>query len=219
MTTSANPVTSGWPAGSEFEESNITDTEGLREVIEESMDTEMGWQTHTLMITSDREKVRLEALIKEQDHTIDKAVRQVQERHLEEVQAIANAVQHRENGWSSFKHHSISQEEDVKRSHEESPEYGATPRERGLSLHHKSKSDLQYPALPGRRHPGSRSFTPYGHCSHSRPQSHSRHHSHSRSSMPGQSHHRDSTPHTSRKRPVAKTPRPMEATPMQSPAQ
>ena len=37
--------------------------------------------------------------------------------------------------------------------------------------------------------------------------------------MPGQSHHRDSTLHTSRKRPVAKTPRPMEATPTQSPAQ
>ena len=35
--------------------------------------------------------------------------------------------------------------------------------------------------------------------------------------MPGWSHHRDSTLHTSRKRPVAKTPRPMEATPMQSP--
>ena len=57
MTTSANPVTSGWPAGSEFEESDITNTEGLCEVTEESTDTEMAWQTHTLMITSDREKV------------------------------------------------------------------------------------------------------------------------------------------------------------------
>ena len=57
MTTSADPVTSRWPAGSEFEESDITDTEGLREVMEESTDTEMAWQTHTLMITSDREKV------------------------------------------------------------------------------------------------------------------------------------------------------------------
>ena len=92
MTTSANPVTSRWPVGSEFEESNITDTEGLCEVIEESTDMEMAWETHTLMITSDWEKVRLKALIKEQDRAINKAVRQVQERHLEEVQAIGNAV-------------------------------------------------------------------------------------------------------------------------------
>ena len=92
MTTSANPVTSGWPTGSEFEESNITDTDSLCEEIEESMDMEMAWQTHTLMITSDREKVRLEALVKEQDCAVDEAVRQVQEWHLEEVQAIADAI-------------------------------------------------------------------------------------------------------------------------------
>ena len=93
MTTSADPVTSGQPAGSDFEESDITNTEGLRKVIKESTDIEMARQTHTtLMITSDREKVKLEALIKEQDHAINEAVRQVQERHLEEVQAIADAV-------------------------------------------------------------------------------------------------------------------------------
>ena len=92
MTSSADPVTSGQPTGSEFEESDITDTEGLREVMEESTDMEMAWQTHTLMITSDREKVRLEALVREQDCAIDEAVRQVQEWHLEEVQAIANAI-------------------------------------------------------------------------------------------------------------------------------
>ena len=179
----------------------------------------MAQQIHTLMITSDREKVRLEALIKEQDRAVDKAVRQVQERHLEEVWAIADTVQHREDGWSNFKCRSASQEEDVKRSHEESPEYGSTPQERGCSLHHKSKSDIQYPALPGRRHLGSRSFTPFGHRSHSRPRSLSRHRSQSQSSTPGRSHHRDSTPHTSRKRPVAKTLKPTEAAPTQSPAQ
>ena len=215
LTTSADPVTSGWPASSEFEESNLTDTEGLRVVIEESTDKEMAWQTHTLMITSDREKVRLEALVREQDRAIDEVVRQVQERHLEEVQAIADAIRHREDGLSSFKRHSASQEEDVKRSHEESPEYGSTP----CNLHCKSKSDIQYPALPGRRRLGSRSCMPFGHCSHSRPQSLSRHCSQSWSSMPGHSHHRDSTPHTSRKRPVAKTLKLMEATPMQLPAQ
>ena len=219
ITTSANPVTSGWPAGSEFEESDITNTEGLREVIEESTDMEMARQTHTLMITSDREKVQLEALVKEQDCAIDKAVRQVQEWHLEEVQDIADAVRHWEDGWSNFKHCSASQEEDVKRSHGESPEYGSAPWERGCSLHRKSKSDLQYLASPDRRCLASQSFTPFGHRSHSRPWSHSRHHSHSRSSMPGWSHHRDSTPHTSRKRPVAKTPRLTEATPTQLPAQ
>ena len=94
MTTSADPVISGWPTGSEFEESDITDTEGLHEVIEESTDTEMAQQTHTLMITSDREKVWLEALIKEQDHAVNEAVRQVQQRHLEEVQAIADTIRH-----------------------------------------------------------------------------------------------------------------------------
>ena len=127
MTTSADPVTSGQPTGSEFEESDITDTEGLRKVIEESTNMEMMWQTHTLMITSDREKVWLEALIREQDPAIDEAVRQVQEQHLEEVQAITDAVRHREDGQSSHKCHSTSREEDVMRSHEESPEYGATP--------------------------------------------------------------------------------------------
>ena len=138
-------------------------------MIEESTDTEMVQQTHTLMITSDREKVRLKALVKEQDRAINQAVRQVQERHLEEVQAIADAIQHREDGWTSYKHHSTSQEEDVKRSREESPEYGATPRERGRSLHRKSKSDLQYLASPGRRCLGSWSFTPFRHHCHSRP--------------------------------------------------
>ena len=92
MTTSADPVTSRRPTGSEFEESDITDTEGLPEVIEESTDMEMAQQTHTLMITSNREKVQLEALVKEQDCAVDEAVRQVQEWHLEEVQAIADAV-------------------------------------------------------------------------------------------------------------------------------
>ena len=73
--------------------------------------------------------------------------------------------------------------------------------------------------MPGKRRPGSLSFTPFGHRSHSRPQSHRRPHSHSRSSTPGQSCCRDSAPHTSRKRPVAKTPRLTEATPTQSPTQ
>ena len=86
MTISANPVTSGWPAGLEFEESDIPDTESLHEVVEKSTDTEMAQQTHTtLMITSDREKIWLEALIKEQDRALNEAVRQVQEQHLEEV--------------------------------------------------------------------------------------------------------------------------------------
>ena len=95
MTTLADPVTAGWPAKSEFEESDITDTEGLCDMVEESTDMEMAWQTYTtLMITSDREKVWLEALIKEQTHAMTEAVRQVQEWHLEEVQAIIDATRH-----------------------------------------------------------------------------------------------------------------------------
>ena len=92
LSTSADPVTFRWPAGSELEESDITNTEGFCEVMEESMDMEMVWQTHTLMITSDRKKVRLETLIKEQDCAVDEDLRQVQEWDLEEVQAIADAV-------------------------------------------------------------------------------------------------------------------------------
>ena len=174
MIASADPVISGWPAGSEFEESNITDTEGLCDMVEESTDTDMVWQTHTtLMITSDREKVWLKALVKEQDCAVTEAVRQVQEQHLEEVQAIADAARHRGDGHSSHTCCSASHEDDVKRSREESPESGTVPQERGRSLHCKSKSDLQFLALPCRRCLGSRSFTP------------SRPHSHSRSSTPG----------------------------------
>ena len=188
MSTSADPVTSGWPTGSEFKESDITDTEGLCNMVEESMDTEMVRQTHaTLMITSDREKVQLEALVKEQDQAMNKAVRQVQEWHLEEVKAITDATQCREDRHSSHKCHSASREEDVKRSQEESPESHTMPWERGRSLHHNSKSDLQFPASPGRRRPGSQSFTPSRPCFHGR------------SSTPSQSHCRDSTLHTSRK--------------------
>ena len=62
-------------------------------MVEESTDMEMAQQTHTtLMITSNREKVWLEALIKEQDRAVSEAVRQVQEWHLEEVQAIVDAA-------------------------------------------------------------------------------------------------------------------------------
>ena len=64
-------------------------------MVEESTETEMAWQTHTtLMITSNREKVWLEALVKEQDCAMSEAVRQVQEQHLEEVQAIIDATSH-----------------------------------------------------------------------------------------------------------------------------
>ena len=91
MTTSADPVISRWPAGSELEESDITDPEGLHNMVEESTDTEMAWQTHTtLMITIDREKIQLEALVKEQDRAMNEAVRQVQEWHLEEMQATTD---------------------------------------------------------------------------------------------------------------------------------
>ena len=117
------------PASSELEESDITDYEGHREVTEESTDTELSRQTHaTMMITSDQEKHQLEALAREQDRTCNKAVKQVQTWHLQEVEATTDAP------CSSFKCHSASREEDSKRTHEESPEYGTTPQERGCSL-------------------------------------------------------------------------------------
>ena len=79
-------------AGLELEESDITDYEGHREVTEESTDTELSWQMHaTMMITSDQEKHWLEALAREQDRACNEAVKQVQTRHLREVEATADA--------------------------------------------------------------------------------------------------------------------------------
>ena len=116
-------------AGSELEESNITDYEGHCEVTEESTDTELSQQMHaTMMITSDQEKHWLEALTREQDYTCNEAVKQVQTWHLREVEATTDAPCH------SFKCRSASQEEDSKWTHEESPKYGTTPLERGRSL-------------------------------------------------------------------------------------
>ena len=117
------------PAGSELEESDITDYEGHREVTEESTATELSRQTHaTMMITSDQEKHQLEALTREQDRACNKTIKQVQTSHLREVEATANAPCH------SFKCRSASREEDSKQTCEELPEYGTTPRERGHSL-------------------------------------------------------------------------------------
>ena len=116
-------------ASLELEESDITDYEGHCEVTEESMDTELSRQTDvTMMITSDQEKHWLEALTREQDHTCNEAMKQFQTRHLWEVEATADAP------CRSFKRRSASQEEDSKRTHEESPEYGTMPWERGHSL-------------------------------------------------------------------------------------
>ena len=169
MTTSAEPVTSRWPTGSEFEESDITDTEGLCKVTEESTDKEMVWQTHTLMITSDREKVQLEALIKEQDCAIDKAVRQVQEGHLEEVLAIADAVQHREDGRSSFKCRSASERKTSKDPVRSLQSTVPHPKKEDTACTANPNQISSNLASPGRRHLGSQSFTPFGHHSHSRP--------------------------------------------------
>ena len=83
------------PAGSELEESDITDYEGHCEVTEESTDTELSQQMHaTMMITSDQEKHWLEALAREQDCACNEAMKQVQTRHLREVEATANAPCH-----------------------------------------------------------------------------------------------------------------------------
>ena len=83
------------PAGSELEESDITDYEGHCEVTEESTDTKLSWQTHaTMMITSDQEKHWLEALTREQDCTCNEAMKQVKTRHLWEVEATTNTPCH-----------------------------------------------------------------------------------------------------------------------------
>ena len=113
---------------SEFEENDITDTKGVSDMVEESTEPEMARQTHTtLMITTDREKVWIGALVKEQDHTVTQAMKQFQKRHLEEVQAIVDAACHCEEGCSGYKCHSASHEDDVKRFREESPEAGIAP--------------------------------------------------------------------------------------------
>ena len=212
------------PAGSELEESDNTDYEGHREVTEESTDTELSRQMHaTMMITSDQEKHQLEALTREQDHTCNKAVKQVQTRHLREMDATANTP------CCSFKRCSASQEGDSKRTREESPEYGTMPQERGCSLQRmdKRKAD-RIPASPGKRHPGSRSYTPCecartphnrsqsGHLLPSRCRSHSRCHSHSITPNCDRPHDRVST---SQKQPVDPKSRPTEPTQTQSPTQ
>ena len=82
-----------WPARSEFEESHITDTKGIHDTVEESTDTEMAHHASaTLMITSDREKIQLEALAKEQDWAMSRSLRQVQEQHLEVMHATASST-------------------------------------------------------------------------------------------------------------------------------
>ena len=211
-------------AGSELEESDITDHEGHREVTKESTDTELSWQMHiTMMITSDQEKHRLEALAREQDCACNEAVKQVQTRHLREVEATADAP------CCSFKRCSASREEDSKPTHEESPEYGTTLWERGRSLQRKDKHKAdRIPASPGKRHPGSRSYTPCecahtprnhsqsGHCSSSRCHSHSR--CHSCSATPNHDRPRDHDS-MSQKWPVDPKPRPTQPTPTQSPTQ
>ena len=102
---------------------------GHHEVTEESTDTELSWQMHTtMMITSDQEKHRLEALTREQDCTCNEAVKQVQTRHLREMDTTANTP------CRSFKHRSASRKGDSKQTCEESPEYGTTLRQRGCSL-------------------------------------------------------------------------------------
>ena len=176
-----------------------------------------------MMITSDQEKHWLEALAREQDRACNEAMKQVQTRHLREVEATADAP------CCSFKCRSASREEDSKRTHEESPEYGITPRERGHSLQRKDKHKTdRIPALPGKRRPGSRSYTPCecartphnhsqsGHRSSSRHRSHSRCRSHSATPNHDRPRDRDSM---SRKRPVDPKPRPTQPTPTQSPAQ
>ena len=208
----------------ELEESDITDHEGHCEVTEESTDTELSWQMHvTMMITSDQEKHWLEALAREQDCTCNKAVKQVQTRHLQEVEATADAP------CCSFKHCSASREEDSKRTREESSEYGTMPQERGHSLQQKDKHKADWILVsPGKRCPGSRSYTPCecartphnhsqsGHHSSSRHRSHSRHHSCSATPNCDRPCDHDST---SRKQPVDPKPRPIQPMPTQSPAQ
>ena len=144
--------------------------EAIRDTAEEGTDTEMARHAGTtLMISTDREKIRLETLAKEQDWAVSRALWEVQQHHLEELQLMASTTQGQNNGCSSYKHCSASREEDIKRTREESSEAGTTPHKRGHSLHCKSKSDLQFPTLLGKQRPGSRSFTPcMGHsCSRS----------------------------------------------------
>ena len=141
-------------------------------------------------------------------------MKQVQTRHLREVEATADALCH------SFKCRSVSQEEDSKRTHEESPEYGTTPWERGRSLQQKDKHKADWIlASPGKRRLGSRSYTPCE-CSHTpRNRSQSGHRSSSRCCSHSRCHSRSATPNhdwphdhdsTSWKRSVDPKPRPIQ---------
>ena len=137
----------GWPAESAASDSDITDTEGAHDTAGESMDVEMVQCTDTtLMISSNWEKLRFDALAQEQDRAIDRALWEVQDRHTKEFEAATSTMSHNQSVGCTIhlKHRSTSHEEDIKRTREESPEIGsARPHERGCSLHHKSKSDLR----------------------------------------------------------------------------
>ena len=212
------------PANSELEESNITDYEGHREVTEESTDIELSRQMHaTMMITSDQEKHQLEALAREQDHACNEAVKQVQTRHLQEMEATANTP------CRSFKRRSASREGDSKRTCEESPKYGTTHQERGRSLQRMDKRKADpIPASPGKRRLESRSYTPCECARTPRNHSQSEHHSSSRHHSHSRCHSHSATPNCdrprdrnseSRKWPVDPKSRPTQQTPTQSPPQ
>ena len=70
----------GWSAESAIGESDVTDTEGACDTTEESTGAEMAWCTGTtLMISTDRKKLRLSALAREQDRVVTQALQKVQD--------------------------------------------------------------------------------------------------------------------------------------------
>ena len=109
----------GWLAEFEPSKNDITDTEGTRDTARESTDTEMAQcADSTLMISSDQEKLHLEALAREQDRAMSRALKEVQDRHMEEMEAMASTTTCGRSDGCSFhlKRRNVSQEEDIKRT-------------------------------------------------------------------------------------------------------
>ena len=102
-------------------------TEEVCDTAGESTNVEMAWHTDTtLMISTDEEKLCLDALAREQDRAVSKALCEVQDWHTEEFKAAASTTSLSQ----SIRHTihlkccSASHEEDVKRTREEFPETG-----------------------------------------------------------------------------------------------
>ena len=177
----------GWLVEFETGKSDITDT-GACDTAGESRDAEMAWHTDTtLIISSDQEKLCLDAIAHEQDRAVNRVLREVQDWHTRNLKQPLpqHCITEGWDTWSILNAIVLP----MRRMSKGPERLAALHLARGRSLHHKSKSDLQCPTLPGKQCPGSKSFTPCIGHPHSRSETLSRWHAQPRSTTPASSRH------------------------------